>query len=69
MFLASKKFKKLWAELNEALNVIKSCDVEFELNVVAPTLLISSIGAILSPNNINLINIDAQVKETNVDML
>ncbi len=48
--------------------------LSFELNVVAPMPLIASIvhygiGATPSPNNINLINIDAQVEETNVDML
>jgi hypothetical protein len=48
--------------------------LSFALNVVVPMPLITSIvhygtSATPSPNNINLINIDAQVEETNVDML
>jgi hypothetical protein len=75
IFLASKEFKKLWVRLNEAPNVtLNLVMLSFELNVVAPMPLIASIvhygiGATPSPNNINLINIDAQVEETNVDML
>jgi len=48
--------------------------LSFASNVVMPTHLITSIvpygtNVTPSPNNINLKNIDAQVEETNVDML
>jgi hypothetical protein len=48
--------------------------LNFALNVVAPMHLITSIvhygtSVTPSPNNLNLKNIDAQVEETNVDML